>query len=217
MLVLVLVALARDPMPHPAFAWALAGASVIWALVTSFDQVGGQGSDPTWVTAGDAILASYALLAPAAAGSTDFFYGGFPGIAVVIAAVRGRRWGWSVAGLLSFYCPLEGRAVRDAHGALRLGMVVGRATRPDGSPLPAGSRLVAEWPSDERLGQATASRTEQRALDLPADGRFRLRCVPVGRALQLRVEVEGRPGEPTELIIPALGLGQIDLVGAREP
>jgi signal transduction histidine kinase len=101
MLVLVLVALARDPMPHPAFAWALAGASVIWALVTSFDQVGGQGSDPTWVTAGDAILASYALLAPAAAGSTDFFYGGFPGIAVVIAAVRGRRWGWSVAGLLS--------------------------------------------------------------------------------------------------------------------
>lgn len=101
MLTLVLVALARDPLPDPGFAWALAGASVIWALVTSFDQVGGHGSDPTWVTAGDAILASYALLAPDAAGSTDFFYGGFPGIAVAIAAVRGRRWGWAVAGLLS--------------------------------------------------------------------------------------------------------------------
>jgi signal transduction histidine kinase len=101
MLVLVLVALARDPLPDPAFAWALAGASVIWGLVTGFDQLRGQGSDPTWVTVGDAILASYALLAPDAAGSTDFFYGGFPGIAVAIAAVRGRRWGWAVAGVLS--------------------------------------------------------------------------------------------------------------------
>ena len=101
MLVLVLVALARDPLPDPAFAWALAGASVVWGLATSFDQLRRQGSDPTWMTAGDAILASYALLAPDAAGSNDFFYGGFPGIAVAVAAVRGRRWGWVVAGVLS--------------------------------------------------------------------------------------------------------------------
>ena len=39
MLVLVLVALARDPLPDPAFAWALAGASVVWGLATSFDQL----------------------------------------------------------------------------------------------------------------------------------------------------------------------------------
>lgn len=101
MLVLVLVALARDPLPDPAFAWALAVASVVWGLATSLDQMRRHGSDPTWITAGDALLASYALLAPDAAGSSDFFYGGFPGVAVAIAAVRGRRWGWVVAGVLS--------------------------------------------------------------------------------------------------------------------
>ena len=101
MLVLVLVALARDPLPDPAFAWALAVASVVWGLVTSLDQMRRHGSDPTWMSAGDALLASYALLAPDAAGSSDLFYGGFPGMAVAIAAVRGRRWGWVVAGVLS--------------------------------------------------------------------------------------------------------------------
>ena len=51
---------------------------------------------------GDAILGSYAILAPYLAGTpTDLFYGGFPGIAVAAAAVRGRRWGWAVAGALS--------------------------------------------------------------------------------------------------------------------
>lgn len=101
MLVLVLVAIARDPLPYPAFAWVLAGAAVIWGLATSIDQLRGHDADPLWITAGDTLLASFALLAPVAAGSTDFFYGGFPGIAVATAAVRGRRWGWAVAGVLS--------------------------------------------------------------------------------------------------------------------
>ena len=101
MLALVLVALARQPLSDPAFAWVLAGAAVVWGFVTSFDQLRGQDSDPTWVTVGDALLASYAILAPNVAGSTDLFYGGFPGIAVAVAAVRGQRWGWAVAGVLS--------------------------------------------------------------------------------------------------------------------
>ena len=101
MLVLVLVALAREPLPDPRYAWALASAALAWGLVTGLDQLRGANSDPTWITAGDTILAAFALLAPAAAGSTDLFYGGFPGIAVAAAAVRGRRWGWAVAGVLS--------------------------------------------------------------------------------------------------------------------
>ena len=101
MLVLVLVALVREQLPHPAFGWALAAAAVIWGLVTGFDQLRGHDSDPSWITAGDTLLASFALLAPEWAGSSDLFYGGFPGIAVAAAAVRGRRWGWAVAGVLS--------------------------------------------------------------------------------------------------------------------
>jgi signal transduction histidine kinase len=101
MLVLVLVALFREQLPHPAFGWALAAASVIWGLATGFDQLRGHDSDPTWITAGDTLLASFALLAPEWAGTGDLFYGGFPGIAVAAAAVRGRRWGWTVAGVLS--------------------------------------------------------------------------------------------------------------------
>ena len=101
MLVLVLVALAREPLPNPGFAWALAGAAVVWGLLTGLDQLRSHDSDPAWITAGDALLASFALLAPDAAGTTDLFYGGFPGIAVAAAAVRGRRWGWAVAGVLS--------------------------------------------------------------------------------------------------------------------
>jgi signal transduction histidine kinase len=101
MLVLVLVALAREALPVPAFGWSLVVGAVIWMVATGLDQWEGRDSDPTWVTAGDTLLASFALVAPAAAGSTDLFYGGFPGIAVAIAAVRGRRWGWAVAGVLS--------------------------------------------------------------------------------------------------------------------
>jgi len=102
MLALVLLALAREPLPHPGFAWALAGAAVIWGLFTGLDQLTGRDSDPTWTTVGDAILGSYAILAPYLAGTpTDLFYGGFPSIAVAAAAVRGRRWGWAVAGALS--------------------------------------------------------------------------------------------------------------------
>ncbi len=101
MLVLVLVALAREHLPNPGVAWALAGAAVVWGLLTGFDQLRSHDSDPAWITAGDALLASFALLAPDAAGTTDLFYGGFPGIAVAAAAVRGRRWGWVVAGILS--------------------------------------------------------------------------------------------------------------------
>jgi signal transduction histidine kinase len=101
MLALVLVALIRDPLPNPVFAWVLAAAAVVWGLLTGADQLRVRESDPIWITVGDAFLASYAILAPEAAGTTDLFYGGFPGIAVVTAAVRGRRWGWMVAGVLS--------------------------------------------------------------------------------------------------------------------
>jgi signal transduction histidine kinase len=101
MLTLVLVALAREPLPNPAFGWGLASAAVAWGLVTGLDQLRGHTSDPLWITVGDTLLASFALLAPDAAGTTDLFYGGFPGIAVAAAAVRGRRRGWAVAGVLS--------------------------------------------------------------------------------------------------------------------
>ena len=101
MLVLVLVALARNALPVPVFGWGLASAALAWAIVTGLDQFRSHGADPAWIIAGDTVLASLALLAPDAAGSTDLFYGGFPGIAVAVAAVRGRRWGWAVAGVLS--------------------------------------------------------------------------------------------------------------------
>ena len=101
MLVLVLVAIARAPMPNPAYAWALAAGAASWALITGLDQLRPRQSDPAWATIGDTLLASFALLAPAAAGTADLFYGGFPGIVVTAAAVRGRRWGWLVAGVLS--------------------------------------------------------------------------------------------------------------------
>ncbi len=101
MLALVLVALARQPLTNPVVGWILAVAAVMWGLLTGLDQLRGRDTDPTWITVGDAILASYAILAPEAAGSSDLFYGGFPGIAVAVAAVRGRRWGWTVAWVLS--------------------------------------------------------------------------------------------------------------------
>ena len=101
MLILVLVALVREPLPNPAYGWGLASAAVGWGLVTGLDQLRGHRSDPVWIIVGDTVLASFALLAPDAAGTSDLFYGGFPGIAVAAAAVRGRRWGWPVAGILS--------------------------------------------------------------------------------------------------------------------
>lgn len=101
MLVLVLVALARDAMPRPAIGWTLVALSALWAVVAGVDQLQPRIGDPWWITAGDAGLAAFALVAPTLAESTDLFYGGFPGIAVVAAAARQRSLGWIVAALLS--------------------------------------------------------------------------------------------------------------------
>jgi signal transduction histidine kinase len=101
MLVLVLVALARQGLERPAVGWLLAGGSLTWGVLSGLDHLRKRGADPTWVTVGDAVLAALALLAPEAAGSDDLFYGGFPGIAVAAAAARSRRWGWLVALALS--------------------------------------------------------------------------------------------------------------------
>ncbi|MGH8927508.1 MAG: sensor histidine kinase [Acidimicrobiia bacterium] len=101
MLLLVLVALARAGMTRPRIGWALALATVAWGVTSGLDQLRQRSVDPTWITVGDTLLASFALLAPDAAGSSDLFYGGFPGIAVAAAATRGRRRGWIVAGVLS--------------------------------------------------------------------------------------------------------------------
>ena len=101
MMVLVLVALARDVLTRPGVGWILVGLSAGWTLVAAIDQVRVRPSDPWWITAGDAGLAAFALVAPEAAGSVDLFYGGFPGIAVVAAAARQRSVGWAVAAVLS--------------------------------------------------------------------------------------------------------------------
>ena len=101
MMVLVVVALARDAMTRPGVGWALVGLSAFWGVVAAIDQVRVRPADPWWITSGDAALAAFALVAPEVAGSSDLFYGGFPGIAVVAAAARQRSVGWIVAALLS--------------------------------------------------------------------------------------------------------------------
>ena len=101
MMVLVVVALARNAMTRPGVGWTLFGLSAAWAIVAGIDQLRPRIADPWWITGGDAALAAFALMAPEVSGSTDLFYGGFPGIAVVAAAARQRSVGWIVAGLLS--------------------------------------------------------------------------------------------------------------------
>lgn len=101
MIVLVMVALARDAMTRPGVAWTLVGFSGFWAVVAALDQLRVRPADPWWITIGDAALAAFALVAPEVSGSSDLFYGGFPGIAVVAAAARQRFVGWMVAALLS--------------------------------------------------------------------------------------------------------------------
>jgi signal transduction histidine kinase len=101
MLVLTLTALARDEINRPWVGWVLAGATVAWGIVCGIQQLKPHPIDPLWVTIGDAVLASFALLAPGLSASLAFFYGGFPGIAVVCAAARSRKSGWLVAAVLS--------------------------------------------------------------------------------------------------------------------
>ncbi|HJQ96163.1 MAG TPA: hypothetical protein VJ935_10725 [Acidimicrobiia bacterium] len=101
MMVLVMVALARDAMTNPEVGWSLVVLSAVWAGVTGVDQMQARPADPFWITVGDGLLAAFALVAPEISGSADLFYGGFPGIAVVAAAARQRSVGWMVAALLS--------------------------------------------------------------------------------------------------------------------
>jgi signal transduction histidine kinase len=101
MLVLVLLALVREGLPRPGIAWLLVVAALVWAVVSGLDQLKTRGADPLWITAGDTLLAGFALVAPAQAGSEDLFYGGFPAIAVAVASATGRRRGWVVAVVLS--------------------------------------------------------------------------------------------------------------------
>lgn len=92
MVALVLLALVVDGLGRSVPAWVLLAAAVVWGLgsvavarrrldlVTSRASVGI-----------DLVLAGYALLAPALAGSPDeLFYGGYPLIVVAVAAVRSR-------------------------------------------------------------------------------------------------------------------------------
>lgn len=101
MLTLVVVASVREELEHPRIGWILAGLALAWGIVAVQEQLRHRASDPLWLTLGDSLLAGYAILAPALAGSDDLFYGGFPGIAVVAASANQRRLGWMVAGFLS--------------------------------------------------------------------------------------------------------------------
>jgi hypothetical protein len=117
----------------------------------------------------------------------------------------------SVPTLLRALCPADGETLYDAKGALRIGLVLGRAFTADGTPLPLDTRVVAEWPSDEALGAGTASRTKQVAARTDAEGRFRLCSVAVGRSVQLYIDAGGAPSGRTEFVVPALGLGEVEL------
>jgi signal transduction histidine kinase len=101
MLLLVLVAVTRENVERPQVAGGLLAALVVWALVTSIQQLRRSTTDPWWVTLGDALLASVALVSPQWVGTEDLIYGGFPAIAVAAAAVTERRRGWLVAAILS--------------------------------------------------------------------------------------------------------------------
>lgn len=102
MLALVLTDLIRkEGMQHPSFGWSLVMATLAWGTVMATRQLRLDPVDPLWVTVGDTALASFALLAPGLADSTDLFYGGFPAIVVVCAAARSWVSGWAVAAVLS--------------------------------------------------------------------------------------------------------------------
>lgn len=101
MLTLVLISLVRGDLGRPAIAWVLVVATLTWGTLMATHQLRRDPADPVWVSVGDTVLASFALLAPGLAEGSDLFYGGFPGIAVVAAAARSRRSGWIVAGVLS--------------------------------------------------------------------------------------------------------------------
>lgn len=113
--------------------------------------------------------------------------------------------------LVAALCPLDGESVIDAAGQTRLGMVIGRALDAAGEPLPAGSRVVVEWPSDEGVRADAGTRMVRCTANTDADGRFRLCPIPVDRTVQLFTERGGAAGPRMELVIPQSGLAEMEL------
>jgi len=123
----------------------------------------------------------------------------------------------SVATLLQSACPLEGEAVVDATGALRLGMVIGQVATADGAPPPAGTRVMVEWgPADtggaDGAGSAGGSGVlQRRATSVREDGRFHLCPLPLGTELELRALHEGRVLGSVSVTVPGSGLALYEL------
>lgn len=91
------------------------------------------------------------------------------------------------------------------------GLLVGRIEGNGSDDLPDSARVIAQWPSDERLGEGTAARTEERSIHIDADGRFRACPIPVGRAIRVAVEIAGVRGPTTEVTLPSSALAEIEL------
>ena len=104
----------------------------------------------------------------------------------------------STATLVTALCLGDGGAL-DGSAPHAVGIVIGRATREDGSALAAGARVVAEWPSDEALGAGTAERLQQRSAVVGEGGRFRLCPVPMRRTIRLYMEEGMGKGPVLEL------------------
>ncbi len=117
MAVLVALALGSDALTRPGPAWALVAAATLWGVLSvlvsrrRLDLVTSRAS-----VAIDLLVAGYALFAPSLAGSPDqLFYGGYPLIAVAVAAVRSRTAVFVAAATLSVVS-LARLGVRDVGG-----------------------------------------------------------------------------------------------------
>lgn len=113
----------------------------------------------------------------------------------------------SVATLMRVLCPDAAAGARP--NAPPPGLLLGRVA--DASTLPERARIVAEWPSDERLGEGMAARAEERSIRVGSDGRFRACPLPVGRTIRVAVEVDGVRGPTTEVTLPATAIAEIEL------
>lgn len=119
----------------------------------------------------------------------------------------------SVRALMTAFCRRDVAAAVAPFGPPDNGLLLGRATRADGQPLGVDAHVVVEWASDEPLGAGVGERTQQRTVALGTDGAFRACPLPLGRTLRLAIEVGGARGPATEIVLPATGIGQIDLTG----
>lgn len=97
MVLLTLTAIGRRELGRPGVGWMVVLLSVAWASAL----LARSRSIDAWSLWVDAALAAFALLTPETASTEELIYGGFPAIAVAVAAAHTRSAGFVVAVVLS--------------------------------------------------------------------------------------------------------------------